>query len=554
MAEQYSNLEVAPNEHTTQAPELHDYADHSANAPEAVVPNASPEFDEKKAKLAHLSNASSDHPALSPGVRPDFKSHNSSDAPQSDPPWSPRPNTYLSRSDNETLKETHIPKQDSAVDASTEKEVERKRRRRRPHFWILIALGILLILGVALGVGLGVGLTRNKGSSSSSSTAPPSSPQEANLPHGIFNDSSIAIVALGTGDKRMLYQENTGNIREAIYTASTKQWVSDVNNIVATNARNDTPLAALLVNSTGTPFAQNTGAVIFLFYIAQNNVLASRQFISGSWTTRDNFSPTGSANATFQTAQDSRALAVTSIANSTRSGEAFLFYIAQNGTAQALNILPDDNGLGIAASPGAPLPAGVQGGRILALAAGITGARPQVGVLTSNGTTWYNLYFSFYGTNSWSEPQLQTYLVPPLPPSEQVVFPTSLTLADAYPASSTQISPLPVPTDTSAAFNQSLLGDVDIAQVFINSASSKSYTLFGFWVNGTNLAAYTTKNIGLSTQPQSAFPFSRLAGTTVGGGSDIFLYHQINGTSFAEDTYNFDGGFFTTDYFGIATD
>ena len=55
MAEQYSNLEVAPNEHTTQAPELHDYADHSANAPEAVVPNASPEFDEKKAKLAHVS-------------------------------------------------------------------------------------------------------------------------------------------------------------------------------------------------------------------------------------------------------------------------------------------------------------------------------------------------------------------------------------------------------------------------------------------------------------------------------------------------------------------
>ena len=202
-----------------------------------------------------------------------------------------------------------------------------------------------------------------------------------------------------------MYQENTGNIREALYTASTKEWISDVNNIVATNAKNNTPLAALLVNSTGTPFAADTGPVVFLFYIAQNNVLASRQFISGAWTTRDNFSPTGSANITFDTAMDTRALAVTSIANSTVSGEAYVFYVAQNGSAVALNILPDVAGVGIVASPGPKLPNSLQGGHILTLAAGITGSRPQVGVLTSNGTVYYNLYFSFFGNNSWTEPE-----------------------------------------------------------------------------------------------------------------------------------------------------
>ncbi|KAL2042780.1 hypothetical protein N7G274_004539 [Stereocaulon virgatum] len=400
-------------------------------------------------------------------------------------------------------------------------------------------------MAIAVGVGVGVGVTKHR--SPSSSAASSASIQ----PHGVFNDSSLAIVSLGNGDKRLMYQENTGNIREAIYVASTRQWTSDINNIVATNAKKNTPLAALLVNSTGTPFAANTGPVIFLFYIAQNNVLASRQFISGAWTTRDNFSPTGSANTTYNTEVDTRALAVTSIENSTISGEAYVFYVAQNGSAVALNILPDVSGDGIVASPGPKLPKSLQGGHVLALAAGITGSRPQVGVLTSNGTIYYNLYFSFLGNSSWTEPELQTILVPPLPPSQQIVVSTSFVLANAYPATQTQ--PVPTPTSTSAAYNETLIGDVDIAQVFVNNPNSNSYTLFGFWVNGTDLAAYTTKNIGLSTQPQSPFPFSRLSGTTGGTTSNIYLYHQINGTFIAEDTYNLDGGFFTTTYFKVST-
>jgi len=94
-----------------------------------------------------------------------------------------------------------------------------------------------------------------------------------------------------------------------------------------------------------------------------------------------------------------------------------------------------------------------------------------------------------------------------------------------------------------------LIGDVDIAQVFVNTGSSNTYTLFGFWVNGTSLAAYTTDNIGLSTKPKSDFPFTRLGGTS--NSSNIYPYHQINDTATAEDVYNTDGGFFTTDYVDI---
>ena len=152
-------------------------------------------------------------------------------------------------------------------------------------------------------------------------------------------------------------------------------------------------------------------------------------------------------------------------------------------------------------------------------------------------------------------------LVPPLPPALQPSLPTTLTLQDSYPATQTSAqSSYPSPTANTASYNESLLGDVNIAQVFVptpanNNNDINGYTLFGFWVNGTSLAAYTTENIGLSGEPDSEFPFSRLAGTT-GGGSDsgqVYLYHQMNDTSVAEDVYNTDGGFFSTKFFNVAT-
>ena len=102
---------------------------------------------------------------------------------------------------------------------------------------------------------------------SSAPSAAANSTSNALLPHGIYNDSSVSIVALGDGDKRLLFQEGTGNIREALFTQSANSWTSDINNIVATDARNNTPLAAVLVNSTGTPFADDTGPVVSISYL-----------------------------------------------------------------------------------------------------------------------------------------------------------------------------------------------------------------------------------------------------------------------------------------------
>ena len=131
--------------------------------------------------------------------------------------------------------------------------------------------------------------------------------------------------------------------------------------------------------------------------------------MSGAWATRDNFSPSGQeTNITFGTEPQTRALAVTRNTNSTYPGAAFVFYVAQNGSAQCLSVLPDGND-GIVARPGPTLPPTLQNGHVLTLAAGVSsdssGTRSQVGVLISNGTVYYDLFFSFFDNSTWSSPK-----------------------------------------------------------------------------------------------------------------------------------------------------
>lgn len=73
----------------------------------------------------------------------------------------------------------------------------------------------------------------------------------SSLPHGLLEDTSISIVASDNGDKRLFFQENLGSIRQALYDNSSKQWTSDANNVVAMDAKNDTPIVAFSPNTTG---------------------------------------------------------------------------------------------------------------------------------------------------------------------------------------------------------------------------------------------------------------------------------------------------------------
>ena len=71
--------------------------------------------------------------------------------------------------------------------------------------------------------------------------------------HAILAGTSIAAVTLSNGDRRIFFQERSGNIRQAKYSASAKVWAAETttNFLVADDARDNTPLAAISYSIDG---------------------------------------------------------------------------------------------------------------------------------------------------------------------------------------------------------------------------------------------------------------------------------------------------------------
>ena len=67
------------------------------------------------------------------------------------------------------------------------------------------------------------------------------------LPSGILNDSALAAVELPNGDRRVFFQ---GNIRQAVYQGSRNQWSASLTDIIVSDAKMHTPLAAIALNKT----------------------------------------------------------------------------------------------------------------------------------------------------------------------------------------------------------------------------------------------------------------------------------------------------------------
>ena len=61
----------------------------------------------------------------------------------------------------------------------------------------------------------------------------------------ILSDTSLAVVERRNGDRRLFFQEQSGTIRQGLYSAFTQKWSADSGFIVASDARNNTPFAAV---------------------------------------------------------------------------------------------------------------------------------------------------------------------------------------------------------------------------------------------------------------------------------------------------------------------
>ena len=62
---------------------------------------------------------------------------------------------------------------------------------------------------------------------------------------------------------------------------------------------------------------------------------------------------------------------------------------------------------------------------------------------------------------------------------------------------------------------------------------------YAIWINHTNPAVVVQDNSEKAPKPpDKAFPFARLASITSADDSYTYLYHQINGTTFAEEQWD----------------
>lgn len=73
---------------------------------------------------------------------------------------------------------------------------------------------------------------------------------------------------------------------------------------------------------------------------------------------------------------------------------------------------------------------------------------------------------------------------------------------------------------------------------YLDSIRQSDIAMFGpqfaIWINGTQ----PTFVYGGFELPDIVFPFRRLASVTLADGSATFIYHQINGTTFAEEQWD----------------
>lgn len=74
------------------------------------------------------------------------------------------------------------------------------------------------------------------------------SPQQTGSPPvRILNDSSFAAVTLQNNDRYLFFQDQTGVVKQAVYSNATNSWGAAFSNSVAFDARNHTPFAVLSV-------------------------------------------------------------------------------------------------------------------------------------------------------------------------------------------------------------------------------------------------------------------------------------------------------------------
>ena len=121
----------------------------------------------------------------------------------------------------------------------------------------VVIAAFVIASAVATGVGVGVGTWRrhqhspHNASSTLNETRPILNHTSSASLGPILHDTSLAALVLGSGERSLFFQDNTGIIRQAVRTSPNGPWITNAGfNVTGSNdissARNHTPLAAVI--------------------------------------------------------------------------------------------------------------------------------------------------------------------------------------------------------------------------------------------------------------------------------------------------------------------
>ncbi|KAM0804277.1 hypothetical protein BDR22DRAFT_970096 [Usnea florida] len=402
-----------------------------------------------------------------------------------------------------------------------------------------VVVTLVILVMAALAIGLGVGLRKRP---VETSPPTPQKPLNSSVTQTILNDTSLAAAGLTNGDRHLFFQGAEGSLRRIVHTAATSQWILDKTPILVSGARDLTPMTVHVQGA-------EAEVQIILYYISTEDQLSeSGLVLSRNWTGR---------SLNYTAAQTTRQLSLMFAANADEPTNksvvtGLLLYENPAGNVTALLAAWQRCASGAiycVAKDGEVYPAG----------------------------SWLDISKNYKSVpQSVFSPQYYNYSGP----NSDSVTVVSSTLYESSPG--TIFS-----TPFSIAFNSSDQMDVLIcagnsqptAKVDNPGCNSLMNTIYNPWTNSShgaffteagnpqqyqasNLSGIKDSDLVLIGTPQFAlwvrgtepvvsnhdgsqvpapnvsFPFKRLAGITSEDGTASFLYHQINGTTFAEEQYD----------------
>ena len=98
----------------------------------------------------------------------------------------------------------------------------------------------------------------------------------------------------------------------------------------------------------------------------------------------------------------------------------------------------------------------------------------------------------------------------------------------------------------------SSIKDSDMVMPSVRIGPDETYVQYILWVNRTELQL-SNWVFATSTLPSSLFPYSRMTTINPINSSVLYLYHQVNDTTFAEDTWDISTGGWASSNISIPT-